>query len=71
VGSIVCKRLFGDHNRDLLWPPGVGKVIVLSDSNKEKEVHEETTAKTGAAPSATMMSLTPATPAADEDPGKM
>jgi hypothetical protein len=31
------KRLFGDPR-----PPGDGKVIILSDSDEEEEVHEET-----------------------------
>jgi hypothetical protein len=29
--------LFGDLNRDVLGPPGDGKVIILSGSNKEEE----------------------------------
>jgi hypothetical protein len=36
------KRLFGDLNHDVPRPPGDGKVIILSDSDEEEEVHEET-----------------------------
>jgi hypothetical protein len=36
------RRLFGDLNRDVLGPSGDSKVIILSDSNEEKEeVREE------------------------------
>jgi hypothetical protein len=35
------RRLFGDLNRDFLGPPGDGKIIILSDSDKEEEVDEE------------------------------
>jgi hypothetical protein len=40
------KKLFGDHNRDIFGPPGDGKLIILDDSNKEKEVPDENTAGT-------------------------
>jgi hypothetical protein len=68
-----AKRLFGDLYRDLLGPPGVGKVIVLSDSDEEKQAREETVADAEAAPSTAVKSLTPASSAADsdEDLGKM
>jgi hypothetical protein len=37
-----AQHLFCELNRDLLGPPGDGKVIILSDSDEEKEeVHEE------------------------------
>jgi hypothetical protein len=40
-----AQHLFGKLNRDLLGPLGDGKVIILSDSDKEKEeAHEEKTA---------------------------
>jgi hypothetical protein len=39
------QRLFGELNRDLLGPPDDGKVIILSDSDKEKEeAHDEKSA---------------------------
>jgi hypothetical protein len=28
------KRLFGDLNRDVLGPPGDGKIIILNDSDE-------------------------------------
>jgi hypothetical protein len=41
------RRLFDDLNRDILKPPGDGKIIVLSDSNEEEEeVREEKTTDT-------------------------
>jgi hypothetical protein len=67
------KRLFGDLYRDLLGLPGDGKVIVISDSDEEKEVREETYADAEVAPPTVVKSLTPASSAADsdEDLGKM
>jgi hypothetical protein len=68
------KRLFGDLNRDLLRPLGDGKVIIISDSDEEEEVHEETAVDAEATPSATAgKSSTAASSAtdADEDPWKM
>jgi hypothetical protein len=37
------KKLFGDLNRDILGPPGDDKVIILDDSNEEKEASDEKT----------------------------
>jgi hypothetical protein len=36
-----AKRLFDDLNCDVLGLPGDGKIIILSDSDKEGEVREE------------------------------
>jgi hypothetical protein len=36
-----ARRLFGDLNRDILGPPSDGKVIILDDSDEEKEVPDE------------------------------
>jgi hypothetical protein len=33
------RRLFGDLNRDVLGSPGDVKIIILSDSDEEEEVH--------------------------------
>jgi hypothetical protein len=33
-----AKKLFGDLNRDILGPVGDGKIIILDDSDEEKEV---------------------------------
>jgi hypothetical protein len=37
----IAKKLFGDHNRDILEPPGEGIVIILDNSDEEKEAPEE------------------------------
>jgi hypothetical protein len=37
------KKFFGDLNCDILGPPGDGKVIILDDSDEEKEVSDEKT----------------------------
>jgi hypothetical protein len=68
-----ARRLFGDLNHDLLGLPGDGKVIVLSDSDEEDEVHEDTVVDADVAPSAATKSSTPAVSTADvdEDPKKM
>jgi hypothetical protein len=31
------QRLFGELNRTILGPPGDGKVIIIDDSDEEKE----------------------------------
>jgi hypothetical protein len=36
-----ARRLFDDLNHDVLGPPGDGKIIIFSESDKEEEVHEE------------------------------
>jgi hypothetical protein len=33
-----ANKLFGDLNRNILGPPGDGKVIILDDSDEENEV---------------------------------
>jgi hypothetical protein len=67
------KWLFGDLNPDLLGPPDDDKEIIISDSNEEKEAHEETTADVEVTPSTAGKYLTPTSSAAnvDEDPWKM
>jgi hypothetical protein len=52
------KRLFGDLIRDVLGLPGDGKIIILSDSNEEDEVHEEKA--TSAEAIATSVAINPA-----------
>jgi hypothetical protein len=65
------KRLFDDLNRGVLGPPDDGKVIILSDSDEEKEeVHKEDTIDAKAAPSSTMKSPTPTASADDIDKGR-
>jgi hypothetical protein len=36
-----AQRLYGELNHDLLGPPGNGKVIILNDSDEEKEEARE------------------------------
>jgi hypothetical protein len=68
-----AQRLFGKLNRDFLGLPSDGKVTILSDSDKEEDVCEETVANAEAACSAVVKSstLAPSAADADEDPGKM
>jgi hypothetical protein len=63
----LARRLFGDLNRDVLGPPGDGKIIILSDSDEKKEdVREEKT--TGTEDVATSVAVNPASIAsADAD----
>jgi hypothetical protein len=67
------RRLFNDLNCGLLRPPSDAKVIVLSDSNEEDEVHEEIAADVDVAPSSIVRSPAPtaSTANADEDPKGM
>jgi hypothetical protein len=46
----LARKLFGDLNRDILGPPGDGKIIVLSDSNDEDEAHEDAAVNAETAP---------------------
>jgi hypothetical protein len=38
------RKLFGDVNRDILMPPGDGKIIIIDDSDDNDEAQEEKTA---------------------------
>jgi hypothetical protein len=53
----LTKKLFGDLNRDILMPPGDGKIIVLDDSDDKTKTHEEKAAD-----------IEPATAPASADP---
>jgi hypothetical protein len=66
----LAKKLFGDLNRDILGPPGDGKIIVLSDSVDEDEMHEDAAINTEAAPPSAANSADSSTfaPDADETP---
>jgi hypothetical protein len=35
------RKLFSDLNRDILGPPGDGKIIIIDDSDDDDEVQEE------------------------------
>ena len=61
----LARKLFCDLNRDILGPPGDGKIIVLSDSDNEDEVHEDDAVNVEAAPPSAVNS--PATPASAAD----
>jgi hypothetical protein len=40
----LTRKLFDDLNREILGPPGDGKIIVLDDSDDDSEAQEEKTA---------------------------
>jgi hypothetical protein len=61
------RRLFGDLNRDVLVSSRDGKIIILSDSNEEKEVREEKAVDVKVAPSSVVRSLTSIASADDAD----
>jgi hypothetical protein len=67
-----AQRLYDELNRALLGPPDDGKVIVISDSDKETEAREETLVEAEVVPSTAAGK--PSTPAAshtdaNENPG--
>jgi hypothetical protein len=62
-----ARRFFGELNRDFLGPSDDGKIIILSDSDEEEEVHEEKAADGEATPSSTVRSLAPTASADDTD----
>jgi hypothetical protein len=63
------RKLFDDLNRDILGPPGDDKVIILDDSNEEKEAPDEKTVGTElAATSAAINSAPTASVVADDAP---
>jgi hypothetical protein len=66
----LARKLFGDLNRDILGPLDDGKIIVISDSDDEDEMHEDTAINAEAAPpSATNSANSPTfAPDADETP---
>jgi hypothetical protein len=40
----LARKLFGDLNRDILRPPGDGKIIIINDSDNDDKAQEEKTA---------------------------
>jgi hypothetical protein len=52
-----AKKIFGDLNHDILRPPGDGKVIILDDSDEEKEAPDEKTAHTELAATSAVVTL--------------
>jgi hypothetical protein len=69
----LARKLFGDLKRDILKPPGDGKIIVLSDSDDEDEMHEDATVNVEAAPPSAANSADSSTfaPDADETPDRV
>jgi hypothetical protein len=66
-----AQRVFGELGRDVLGPPGDGKVIILDDSKEEEEMREEVITNTDAVPSVVVgrpSTLTASPVDADEDP---
>jgi hypothetical protein len=61
------RKLFGDLKRDILGPPGDGKIIVISDSDDEDEMHEDFTVNAKATPPSVVNSAYSPTSASDVD----
>jgi hypothetical protein len=61
------RRLFGNLNHAILGPPDDGKVIILSDSYEEEEVHEVDAADIKAVPSSSVKPSAPTDFAIDAD----
>jgi hypothetical protein len=61
------RKLFSDLNRDILRPPGDGKIIVISDSDDEDETHEDAAVNAEAASLSTTNSADSPTSASDAD----
>jgi hypothetical protein len=67
----LAKKLFGGLNRNILGPPGDGKINILDDSDDETEAQDEKTA--GIKPTAAPASVDPASTAptsADDAPAR-
>jgi hypothetical protein len=62
-----ARKLFGDLNRDILGPPGDGKIIIISDSDDEDETHEDAAVNAEAAPPSAANSVDSPTSASDVD----
>jgi hypothetical protein len=62
-----ARKLFGDLNRDILGPPGDGKIIVISDSDDENETHKDAAVNAEAAPPSATNSADSPTSASDVD----
>jgi hypothetical protein len=62
-----ARKLFGDLNRDILGPPGDGKIIVISDSDDGDETHEDAAVNAEAAPPSAADSVDSPTSASDVD----
>jgi hypothetical protein len=65
-----ARKFFGDLNRSILRPPGDGNVIILDDSDEEKEVPDEKTGGTEHTTTSTAVNLVPTTSSAIGDAPK-
>jgi hypothetical protein len=64
------RKFFGDLNRDILGPPGDDKVIILIDSDEEKEAPDEKTADIELAATSVAVNLVPTASAIADDASK-
>jgi hypothetical protein len=64
------RKLFGDLNRDILKPPGNGKVIILDDSEEEKEASNEKMVGTELAVTSAAVNPAPTASAVNNDAHK-
>jgi hypothetical protein len=62
-----ARKLFSDLNRDILGPPGDGKVIILDDSDEEKEAPDEKTTNTELTATSAAVNPAPTASAAVDD----
>jgi hypothetical protein len=60
-------KLFGDLNRNILGPPGDGKVIILDDSDEEKEASDDKMAGTKLAATSAAVNPAPTASAVVDD----
>jgi hypothetical protein len=60
-------KLFGDLNRDILGLPGDGKVIILDDSDEEKEASDDKMASTKLAATSAAVNPAPTASAVVDD----
>jgi hypothetical protein len=65
-----ARKLFGDLNCDILGPPGDGKVIILDDSDEEKEASDEKTVGTKLTATSTAVNSMPTSSTAADDAPK-
>jgi hypothetical protein len=64
------RKFFGDLNRDILGLPGDDKVIILNDSDEEKEAPDEKTTNIELAATSVAVNLVPTASAVADDASK-
>jgi hypothetical protein len=62
-----ARKLFSELNRDILGPPGDGKIIIISDSDNDDETHEDAAINAEAAPPSAANSTDSPTSTSDAD----